>query len=324
MFLSCGLVLSLIVPTATQVIVQTLGSQSFGKSSASLGRNVEQPKVVPSPSRSPHVDTKVQWKKVAARLAAKVDAPANAASDWQRLKEHKAIDSQIVDLKHAQGALGYLEERAANKLHADIDEVDHLIVRKHLLTDRRAENEKDVSVIEAHASSLRRVAANLETDGSGAQSDGVRAVDDEVTELNQAAAALRGNPGELKRLNVDIDATTEDGRKMDAEVRRLSKSRAAITRQIRVLTEQGDELQDSEETARDFEAFEKRGYDDMSDKDDPYVQEATDALERASGWNKNDLDAQAVKAREAMTKGLAANPGEAVRALRAVRPYRRF
>lgn len=254
------------------------------------------------------------WKQEAARLATR--SHDTASSGWQQHKDRKAVDSQIADLKHAQGALGYLEERAANKLQADIDEVDHLIVRRHLLTDRRGENAKDIATLDSHVAALQEVEAKVQKKGA---SDEVHAINDEISQLKQATITLRGKAGEVQELNADIDATTADGRKMDAQVRRLSRERAAIGRQVRVLTQEGDELLDSEETARDFEAFEKAGYDDVDDKDDPYLQEAAAALEKASGWNKDKLDEEAVKRREIMTSGMGANPGQALKALRSIR-----
>jgi len=312
--------------------VQQLNANSFGRVNSETKDSVvdSSRKLLRRPDALTTVDQivpekdKLHWKQAAARAAASLKATNGTVSEWEKHKNHKAIEKQIQDLKHAQGAIGYLEERAANKLRADIDEVDHLIVRRHLLTDKHHENEKDISTIESHASALAQVVAKLKSDSSGKISEEARAVNDEIEGLREASAALRAAPGEIDELSREIDAITADGRKMDLQVRRFSKNRAAITRQIRVLTQEGDELEDGEETARDFEAFEKAGYDDMSDKDDPYLQEASDALERASGWKKNDLDEEAVKAREVMTKGLAANPGEAVRALRAVKPYTRF
>mmetsp|Transcript_145842 Transcript_145842/g.254441 ORF Transcript_145842/g.254441 Transcript_145842/m.254441 type:complete len:246 (+) Transcript_145842:3-740(+) len=242
------------------------------------------------------------------------------SSGWEQHKQREAVEKQINDLKHAQGALGYLEERAADKLQADVDEIDHLIVRRHLLTDKQAENFKDISTLESHAAVLKNVSMTLQKAG---RAEEVQAVDGEIVELNHAAASLRGTPGEVNNLTSEIDATTSDGRKMDSIVLRLSKERAAVGRQIRVLAQEGDELQDTAETARDFEAFERAGVK-MDDQDDPYLKEATQALERVSGWKKDDLDAQAVKAREAMTKGIASNPNEGLKALKAVRPYRRF
>lgn len=276
---------------------------------------------VPPPSASYPSNGKVEvpWKQAAARLAAKLNV-SRSSSGWEQHKQSEAVESQIKDLKHAQGALGYLEERAANKLQADVDEVDHLLVRRHLLTDKKAENAKDIATIESHAAALKEVSIGLEKSGNAGE---MQAINTEIADLSLAAKSLRGTPGEVEQLGAEINSTTSDGRKMDAMVRHLSKERLAIGRQIQVLTQEGDELQDTAETARDFEAFERAGID-MDEQDDPYVKEAQQALEKASGWNKNDLDAQAVKAREVMTKGIAKNPGEGLRALKAVRPYSRF
>jgi len=320
--------LTFIARSTSQVVVQRLNSNGFGhtKDAAvdSDHASSRSPDVLTTVNRIVPEKDKVHWKQAAARAAASLKVTNGTVSEWEQHKNQKAIEKQIEDLKHAQGAIGYLEERAVNKLGADIDEVDHLIVRRHLLTDKQKENEKDISTIESHASALAQVAVKLKPGISGKESEEAQAVNEEIKGLREASAALRGAPGEVEELSREIDAITADGRKMDSQVRRFSRNRAAVSRQIRVLTQEGDELQDGEETARDFEAFEKAGYDDMSDKDDPYLKEASDALERASGWKKNDLDEKAVKAREVMTKGLSANPGEAVRALRSVRPYTRF
>ena len=56
-----------------------------------------------------------------------------------------------------------------------------------------------------------------------------------------------------------------------------------------------------------------------NEEDDPYMREASDALERVSGWDSDKLDEDAVKAREAMTAGMAGDPNKAVKALRSMR-----
>jgi hypothetical protein len=301
-----------------QLVVQRLNANGFGHGSslrdaANSGSSV---------SASPIADTflpknehpTVKWKQAVARVAAGQD-PTKAGNSYEQHKQQEALEDEILDLKHAQGALGYLEERAANKLQADVDEVDHLIVRRHLLTDKSLENNKDIATIEKHIGVLRQVAANLVKIGNAKEE---KAVNQEISDLTFAADSLRGGGGEVLELSHEIEATTADGRKMDKQVHHLSRERAAIGRQVRVLTQEGDELRDSEETAHDFEAFERKGYSDMGDKDDPYLQEAAAALEKASGWNQDKLDAEAVKRREIMTKGLAANPGQAVQALKSL------
>jgi len=306
---------TLIVVNNGQLVVKTLESTSFGHSqSPTLAkRNLRSAPESTARSASTRSAGK-NWKRAVARVATGQDAD-QAGNGWEQHKQQQALDAQIEDLKHAQGAIGYLEERAVNKLQADIDEVDHMIVRRHRLTDRSADNNKDIVTIEKHITALRQVSANLLRGGN---SDEEAAVNHEVSDLTFAASSLRGTKGEVLQLSHEIEATTADGRSMDVKLRRLSKESRAIGRQVRVLKQQGDELQDSEETARDFEAFEKRGYDDVADEDDPYMREAAAALEKASGWNKDELDAEAVKRREMMTKGLSDNPGQAVQALKAM------
>lgn len=307
---------TLVVHGRGQLVVQTLDANSFGHSH--LLTPVASSAIPVGAARETDLTESgqhgVRWKQAVARVATGLDA-AKAGNSWEQHKQQKALDQQIDDLKHAQGALGYLEERAANKLQADVDEVDHLLVRRHLLTDRSAENNKDLATIEKHIAALRSVAANLV---SGGNSDEEKAVNHEVSDLTFAAASLRGSEEEVRQIGHEIEVTTADGRNMDKQVRKLSRESRAIGRQVRVLKQEGDELQDSEETARDFQSFERAGYDDVADKDDPYVREAEAALEKASGWNKDHLDAEAVKRREIMTKGLSANPGQAVKALRSL------
>jgi chorismate mutase len=300
-----------------QLVVQKLEPNKFGHSE------------LPTPSRAtgdsaPKFDWKAaaaesrpqaqHWKRAVARVATGLDADKGGNS-YQEHKQQQALDGQIEDLRHAQAAIQYLEERAANKLKADIDEVDHMIVRRHRLTDRSADNDKDIATIEKHITALRTVSSNLLRGGNAEEE---KAVNHEVSDLTFAAASLRGREGEVLELSHEIEATTADGRKMDKQLQHLSKERVAIGRQVRVLKQSGDELLDSEETARDFEAFERKGYEAAADEDDPYIREAAAALEKASGWNKDDLDAEAVKRREIMTKGLSGNPGQAVQALKAL------
>lgn len=301
-----------------QVVVQTLESNSFGHSQSptqtlhapvdfghsqlpTLAKERAKERAFGSaPYDWSAGEGGFSWKPAVARVVTGLHAD-HAGTSQEQHKQQQALDDQITDLKHAQGALAYLEERAEHKLKADIDEVDHLIVRRHRLTDRSAENDKDIATLENNIAALRKVSAKLVGAGN---SEDEAAVNHEVSELTFAAASLRGKTGEVLELSHEIEATTADGRRMDGQLQRLSNERAAIGRQVRVLKQEGDELQDSFETAHDFEAFEKHGYDGAADQDDPYMREAAAALEQASGWNKDELDAEAMKRREMMTSGL--------------------
>lgn len=236
-------------------------------------------------------------------------------SDWERHQQKTRIEERGGALEHADSALAFMEERAAAKLQADIEEVDHLIVRRHLLTDRRGETDADAAAIDAHAKVLGEAASAMGGDGQWGEA---QKMNDEVVELASASAALRGTAEELAGLNSEIEQSTEDGKRMHSKVAELSKSRAALARQIHVLTVEKDHVQEKEETAEDLEAFEKAGYEGVTDEDDPYMKEAADALEHVSGWESDKLDENAVKAREAMTAGMKGNPGKAVQALRAL------
>lgn len=247
---------------------------------------------------------------VAAKTSVKGILVPEKLSEYEQHIRRETLEKEIEGLRHAGGAIGYLEERAANKLRADVDEIDHMIVRQHLLTDRRNETDVDVKALDKHIAVLQKASADKRKEA--------QAVEEEVDELALAKATLSGSTQELKELAADIKSTTEDGRKMDAKVQKLSRERATVMRQIRDLAREGDVLQEKAETADDFAAFERAGYDDMMDENDPYMKEAEEALEKVSGWDGDKLDKQAVEAREAMTHGLAHNPGQAVGALRAM------
>eukprot|EP00929_Paragymnodinium_shiwhaense_P034299 TRINITY_DN18686_c0_g1_i1.p1 TRINITY_DN18686_c0_g1~~TRINITY_DN18686_c0_g1_i1.p1 ORF type:complete len:420 (-),score=114.51 TRINITY_DN18686_c0_g1_i1:222-1412(-) len=218
-------------------------------------------------------------------------------------EDQEAVAKQIKALDRAQSALQYMEERAANKLKADTDEVDYLLHRQHALKDETAEHRDDVVILEAQAAKLK---------ASGDSKDAAS----EAAELEAAAKTLKGSSTELQQLQVDIDSTTADGKRMDATTHELAVEREAVGRQVRSLERSREDMQEWAETAGDFHSFEKAGYDGARNDDDPYLKEAAAAMERASGWSKNGLDAAASASREALTKGISGKGGNAGQVLR--------
>lgn len=290
-----------------QLVVSLGGANAFGS-----GRAVAQPTAQPtaaSASYFPALDAGSSTRIGSGQAGYK------PASQWEQHRQHGEAEKEMEALKHADSALAYLEERAVKKLQADVDEVDSLIGRRHMLTDRAEENALDVQAIQVHAGVLEAAAADLRKRARWA--DAASAADD-AAQLKAAAYTLKGGDDEVRQVSEEIEASTEDGRRMDRKVKLFAKQRASLRRQITVVTVESDHLQEQEETVQDLEAFEKAGYQGVTDDNDPYVQEAQNALEVVSGWDSNKLDEDAVKAREAMTRGLAANPGQAVEALKAL------
>jgi hypothetical protein len=209
-----------------------------------------------------------------------------------------AVDVQIDVLSHAQHAMEFMEERFANKLRADTDDVDHLIHRKHLLTDRRSENDKDIAALDKRTTELE--AASAKKMSAGKNSD-AKALDAEVAELREAADSLRGTKDEVQDVETEITAATADGKIMDGKVNLLSKQRGAIEKQVKLLQRYGEDLDEASESAGGF---------GVSTDDDPYLKEAQAAMERASGWSSDHLDTTVTEARDMLTNGISGKAGK--------------
>lgn len=237
-------------------------------------------------------------------------------SEYEQFKQQKAIEAEVAGLQHAEEAIGYMEEHAANKLKSDIDDIDHMIVRQHLLTDRKNETDINVKFIASNIGTMAKITTELDAHGKTAESKAVRADEDE---LGQAIATLRGSANELYDLQGQIKHVTDDGRKMDLRVMQLSMQRAAIHRQIQRLDAKEERIKDVAEEQDDLKAFEKAGFDNIRSEDDPYMKEAAESLEKISGWDRSKLDEEAIKAREAMNAGLKSDPGAVAKALNSLR-----
>jgi chromosome segregation ATPase len=213
-------------------------------------------------------------------------------------KQRQELDVRVENLRHAQQTIGSLQEEVSSKLKADTNEIDYMLIRRHMLTDRKDETDKDVHAVEIEAGALRDV-VSASTNSKTAAAD--------AAELDEVASALRGSSDELQQLDSDVKRATEDGKRMDSRGKALSQERALLERQIKRLERESEHLQDRAAEADDLRTFAKAGVDGMGmqdDEDDPYMKEAAAAMEASTGWSSQKLESDAVKARAAMTGGL--------------------
>lgn len=251
---------------AAQVVVQKLEPNKFGGSAKDEAKGIE--KLVP---------------REAEQRAEPQVPPATARS---QPRTASAIEADIGALEHAEHTISYMEEQAAEKLRADVESVDHLLVRRHLLTDRRPETDSDVAALEARSKALQQAAEDLKKQGKAIQAE---ATEREMADLKRAAETLRGSQDELGEVGKEIEVATAEGKRLDAKAKELAGERDAIHIQIRRLEREGEDLKEEGNSMA---------------SEDPYMKEAAEALERASGWRSDDLDDRATRTRDAIAKGL--------------------
>lgn len=244
-----------------------------------------------------------------------LSAGTAAKSEYELFKVRHEFEQRSESLKHAQTSLANMEEQATSKLKEDTNDIDHMLVRRHMLTDKEKETSADAAALGSEASELKKLSADASRAG---RTRAAAAADSDAAGLEQVASLLGGSADEVHELDSSIKIATDDGKQMDARIKDFAKHRALLDRQIQRLEDESQHQSEKYDEKDDFRSMETSSSNPMeSEEDDPYMKEAAEALEKASGWNGEKLDSDAVKAREAMTSGLTGGrTSGAVQALR--------
>jgi len=209
--------------------------------------------------------------------------------------------AELVALKHAQDDIGVFQEQDQARFKADEDEIDRLVQKKHRLSEGNVAQEVAALQHEASTMSAEADAASKMKD----KADLAKKAETEATALRSAATFLQGSSNELKDVNAAIERATAEGKEIDARIQGRKAMREGLDLRIQQLERAEERAVEEKETANDFDSF-KHHKADITDADvtNDDEEESANALEKALGWNRNELEENANAAKDALSHGL--------------------
>lgn len=209
---------------------------------------------------------------------------------------------ELAALRHAQDDIGFLQEQDESRFKAAEEEIDRLVEKKHRL-GAGANVAEEVAALQREASTMS-AEANAVKDKDKA--DLAKKAETEAAELRGSAALLQGSSNDLKDVSAAIDRATAEGKAIDARMRERKGMRDGLELRIHQLERAEERAEEKKETANDLASFKHKAEltGAGEDGDDGYEAESADALEKALGWNQNELEERAQSAKDALSHGL--------------------
>jgi len=210
--------------------------------------------------------------------------------------------AELSALRHAQDDIGTLQEADEARFNAAKDEIDRLVQRKHRLSGPDSLVAQEVTALQHEATTMTgeaSVAAKMKD-----KADLAKKAESEAAALRGAASLLQGGSNDLKEVTAAIERATAEGKAIDARIQGRKEIRAGLDLRIKQLERAEERAEEDKQSANDFDSFKHKA--DLTDADvtSDDEEDSASALEKALGWNRNELEENANAAKDALSHGL--------------------